>query len=173
MKKLEEDAKKEALRTIVPPAPTNQFGNFNEDLLSLSINCLLIFPAENENIYLNNSIIRLAPNPIVVVDPFRTVDPFATQNDLTSSFPNNGGNPFVEDKTKSNLKPSKKTNRSLTKKNVDRKISFESSIYSNLNDELNFRKYRALYDYSPNRDDELTMNIGDVITVKPRKPRKN
>lgn len=117
----------------------------------------------------------------ITVDPFQTVDPFASQSDIGSpttianndwfQTQNNGttnNDPFlsktdVSSKDKKDL--SKKTsiistqNGSRTNTNGNNWTPFNNTNSSNT------VQYRALYDYKPERPDEIPMSMGDVITV--------
>ena len=131
----------------------------------------------------------LAPKSSIAVDPFQTVDPFASQSDIGSPTTltnndwyqqtNNGANnndPFL-----SNNEVSPKYKKSAPKKapNIDPWggssatnngngwAQFNSTANSNGNSLTNSStvQYRALYDYRPERPDEMEMVTGDMITV--------
>lgn len=92
-----------------------------------------------------------------IVDPFQNVDPFAFPTDLASpssiSAPNTissiiQGDPFA-------------SSSPALKKREAPKVTPIS------NGKTSFVRYRALYDYTPTRPDELPVTTGDVILVNP------
>jgi hypothetical protein len=115
-------------------------------------------------------------------DPFQTVDPFASQSDLGSPTtltnndwyqPSTNGptnDPFVS-KTKKNAPviTTKQTpavdpwGGSTSTTNGNSWAPFTSS--TNGNSSTGTVQYRALYDYAPERADEMAMSVGDIITV--------
>jgi len=140
----------------------------------------------SNNFNATTSSLSLAPRSSINVDPFQTVDPFASQSDIGSpttltnndwfQSANNGTNindPFV---SKNDISPKnkktapKKTSTTIdpwggstTTNNGNGWAQFNSTASSNGNSGT--VQYRALYDYKPERSDEMAMVMGDVITV--------
>ena len=126
----------------------------------------------------------LAPPSAISVDPFQTVDPFASQSDigspttLTNSdwFQSSNNGPPINDPFFAKNEISPKNKKSALKKNSTIDPWDGSTTNTNGNGWAQFTsptsngnssviEYRALYDYKPERDDEMGMTVGDVIIV--------
>ncbi len=128
------------------------------------------------------------PPAAITVDPFQTVDPFASQSDIgspTTTITNNDWFQSSNSGTTITNDPflSKNDISSKNKKTAPKKISnidpwggstatnngngWTPFSTSNGNSSSNSGaiQYRALYDYKPERSDEMAMSIGDIITV--------
>jgi len=115
------------------------------------------------------------------VDPFQTVDPFASQSDIgspttltnTDWFQSSNNGPANNDPFHSKTDNSLKTKSSLSKKPSTLVDPWGSSTANKNgngwvpfnNENSNTIQYRALYDYKAERNDEMAMSIGDIITV--------
>lgn len=131
---------------------------------------------------------NIAPPSSLDVDPFQTVDPFASQSDLGSPngnltthdwfqpTANNNSptttDPFASRTTENSLKskttvPKKPTTIDpwggpVAASNGNGWAQFNSA---SSNGSSSLVQYRALYDYKPDRSDEMAMVTGDVISV--------
>jgi len=116
------------------------------------------------------------------VDPFQTVDPFASQSDIGSptTLTNNDWFQSSNNVTTTTNDPflSKTDNSVKNKSSLSKKPSTLVDPWGSSTPNKNGNgwtplnngnsgtvQYRALYDYKPERNDEMAMSIGDVITV--------
>ncbi len=126
----------------------------------------------------------------IAVDPFQTVDPFASQSDIGSpstltnsdwfQSSNHGtipNDPFlsktemspinkkIAPKKTSTIDPWGGSTTTTSTNHGNGWAQFNSNPSSNGNSSSGLTQYRALYDYKPERADEMAMSSGDVITV--------
>lgn len=127
-----------------------------------------------------------APPSVIDVDPFQTVDPFASASDLGSpSSPSTNNDWFqstnnhtstITDPFASKTENSPKAKATMPKKPTTIDPWGGSTAASNGNGWAQFNnttsngnssavQYRALYDYKPKRSDEIAMTMGDIISV--------
>jgi hypothetical protein len=120
------------------------------------------------------------PSSAIDVDPFQTVDPFASQSDIgspttltnTDWFQSSNNGTINNDPFRPKTDNSRKTKPSLPKNSLPIDPWGGSTTNNNGNGWAQFNngnsgaiQYRALYDYKPEHADEMAMSIGDVITV--------
>ncbi|CAF3877940.1 unnamed protein product [Rotaria sp. Silwood1] len=202
LNQLEQNAKnkKPANKVTLPTTTTTTYANYDQ-----------FYPKNDLNAQ-SHSFPVASSSTAIDVDPFQTVDPFASQSDiglptaLTNNdwfqSSNNGitkNDPFIS-KNEISPKPKKtapkvnikqtstvdpwggstitNTNHgndwtSFNKNNNSISSSFGttnewpqlSSTISNGSSSSGIIQYRALYDYIPQRSDELAMSVGDIITI--------
>ena len=107
---------------------------------------------------------------IPVIDPFKTVDPFANSAAFETHSSMIDRNPFTDEPIPSASKPS--TVKSPSRKSTAPKLRVQpsdnnhraSTIAPKVSD--NISQYRAIFNYEALRSDELNLMAGDVITVR-------
>ncbi|UJR22027.1 hypothetical protein I4U23_025094 [Adineta vaga] len=192
LNQLEQNARK-AKSPSNKTTPTAAYTNYDQ------------FHASNDFNSLSASFPIASPSALDV-DPFQTVDPFASQSDLGSpstivtnndwfQSPTNGSSP--NDPFLSKTEFSSQTQKSLPKTNGKQPSAVDpwggSNTTNNGNSWASFNnasspfgtanewpqpptngnssngttQYRALYDYAPERPDEIALAAGDIITVDP------
>ncbi|CAF0815781.1 unnamed protein product [Rotaria sordida] len=237
---LEQEAKaKMPLDTVTSPEnPPAEFANFDQFNASVSTNDLNNQSSDVSTNDLNNqpsdvssSLAAIptttSPTPAVEVDPFQTVDPFASHADISSTTENNDwfqpsrdnpsspivdpflpktepteslpsvasprikkaapkANPYnkIAPKIPSNVDPwggpttTKNNGNDWAQFNNNNNTSSpfgtttewpQTTTVSNENSSTDAVQYRALYDYTPERPDEIAISSGDIIIVDPSK----
>ncbi|CAF3438151.1 unnamed protein product [Rotaria socialis] len=187
---LEQDAKtKKPISKIIPPTI---LPNYDQSRANNDFNV----PAHS---------FPVAPSSAIDNDPFRTVDPFASESDIGTSTtiadddwfrPANNGtaknDPFVPKNDvfpknkKLAPKPSVKqtpapgpwgelqTNNKVTSPFTAKDEWPQAfSTVPNGNSSSGNTQYRALYDYVPQREDEIAMSAGDIITIDPTQKQQD
>lgn len=163
------------------PAPSKA-GQLLCSLCVLSKICFILFSAKIAPSDFQAPMTSVA-RPAFLHDPFQTVDPFAPSSDLGSPSTTNHASPMGHDPflfRQIDAQPSPPTKKPAPK--LAPKVSVPSNAWgepangkstgqwepkwNGQSTSLDLIQYRALYDYTPVRPDEIPMTTGDIITVR-------